>query len=186
MKRAVIEADSYAPVERVFEFIRDFENYEKYSKYVSDIRRVDDGEEPEWEIDFNWWIVKYTARSKLVEVEENEYIEWQVTKDVDVVGRWEFDEVGPEHTKIRLHLWYDPKGASKANPLQYFPTRRLIQIAKPVGDRHAREVLKKVAAEVEGEEREVDYTIRPAEPEEGDQLLAMFPEDKIDDSSNPG
>ncbi len=185
MKKAVIEADSYAPVEEVFDFIRDFENYEKYSKYVSDIRRVsDDG--PEWEIDFEWWIVNYTARSKLVEVEENEYIEWQVTKDVDVVGRWEFDEVDDEHTKIRLHLWYDPQGASKANPLRYFPTKRLIQIAKPVGDRHARDVLRKVAAEVEGEEREVDYTIRPAEQDEGDQLLAMFPDDKIDESGEPG
>lgn len=178
MKKAVIEADSYAPVEEVYDFMEDFGNYGQYSKFIDEIRVVDDGDQPEWEVDFEWWIVSYTARSKVLDKQENEYIEWQVTKDVDVAGRWEFDEVGPEHTKITLHLWYDPKGASKANPLQYFPTRRLIQIAKPVADRHVRDVLRKVAEEIEGEARDVDYTLYADEPEDGeeDQFLYLVPD----------
>ncbi|MFW5929717.1 MAG: SRPBCC family protein, partial [Halobacteriota archaeon] len=83
MKKAVVEAEAYAPVEDVYALIEDFEGYGDFSEYVNDIRVVDDGENPEWEIEFRWWIVSYTARSKVLEQEENEYIEWRLTKDVD-------------------------------------------------------------------------------------------------------
>lgn len=178
MKKAIIEGEAYAPVEDVYNFFMDFENYGKYSKYVEDVHVVEDGDHPEWEIDFRWWIVRYAARSKLVDYEENEYIEWQVTKDVDVHGMWRFEET-EKGTHVELELLYDPKGASKANPLNFFPTRRLIQMARPVVDRHVSRVLRRVAAEVEGEPRDIDYTIRPADPSENDEFLALVPDEKV-------
>ncbi len=177
MKKAVIEAESYAPVEDVFDVIEDFRGYGDYSEFVEDIRVVDDGDQPEWEIDFSWWIVNYTARSKVLAVEEDEYIEWKVTKDVDVQGRWEFHEEGEEHTRVELHLWYDPEGATKANPLRYFPTHRLMQLAKPVANRQMKKVLRKLAEELEDEPREVDYSIRVEKTDEGadeDHFLYML------------
>lgn len=179
MKKAIIEGESYAPVDEVYDFFMDFDNYGKYSEYVERVRVVEDGDYPEWAIDFKWWIVRYTARSKLVDYEENDYIEWQVTKDVDVHGMWRFEEVDDEHTHVELELLYDPKGASKANPLNFFPTERLIQIARPVVDRHVSTVLRRVAEEVEGEPRDVDYTIRPADPSDKDEFLALVPDDKV-------
>lgn len=179
MKKAIIEGDAYAPADDVYDFFMDFENYGKYSEYVESVRVVEDGDYPEWEINFRWWIVRYAARSKLVDYEEGEYIEWQVTKDVDVHGMWRFEEVGDEHTHVELELLYDPKGASKANPLNFFPTKRLIQMARPVVDSHVSKVLRRVAAEVEGKPRDIDYTIRPADPTENDEFLALVPDDKV-------
>jgi len=183
MKRAVIEGRSYAPVDEVYDFFMDFENYVKYSEYVKDIRVVDDGDQPEWAMDFRWWLIRYTTKSKLVDYEENKYIEWEVTKDVDIRGRWDFEEVDDEETKVTLELLYDPEGATKVNPLNFFPTKRLIQIARPVVDRHVSKVLRRVAEEVEGEPREVDYTIRAGGTESEDEFLALLPDDKIDDKS---
>jgi ribosome-associated toxin RatA of RatAB toxin-antitoxin module len=182
MKRGIIEGESYAPVEDIYDFFMDFQNYGKYSEYVDDVRVVDE-EYPEWELDFRWWIIRYTARSRLVDHEENEYIEWMVTKDVDIRGRWEFEELDDEKTQVRLEVIYDPKGASKVNPLNFFPTARLIQIARPVVDRHVSKVLRRVAEELEGEPREVDYTVRPGGVEDHDEFLALVPEEKIEDES---
>jgi len=178
MKKAVLEGETYAPVDDVYEFFMDFKNYGKYSEYVKDVRVVSNGDLPEWEIEFRWWIVRYTARSKLVDYKKNEYIEWQVTKDVDVHGMWNFEET-EDGTHVELELLYDPKGASKANPLAFFPTKRLIQMARPVVDRHVSKVLRRVAEEVEGEPRDVEYTIRPADPTENDEFLALVPDDRI-------
>jgi ribosome-associated toxin RatA of RatAB toxin-antitoxin module len=179
MKKAVLEGEAYAPVEDVYDFFMDFKNYGKYSEYVDEVRVVENGGLPEWEIDFKWWIVRYTARSKLVDYEENDYIEWQVTKDVDVHGMWKFEEVDDEHTHVELDLLYDPRTASKANPLTFFSTQRLIAMARPVVDRHVSKVLRRVANEIEGKPREVDYTIRPADPTENDEFLALLPDDRI-------
>ena len=183
MKRAIIEGTSYAPVGDVYDFFMDFENYVKYSEYVADIRVVEDGDYPEWEMDFRWWVIRYTTRSKLVDYEEDEYIEWKVTKDVDIHGRWEFDEVGDEETEVRLEIMYDPKGASKVNPLSFLPTERLIQVARPVANRHVSKVLRRAADEIEGEPREVEYTIRPGGMEEEDEFLALVPEEKLEDTT---
>ncbi|MFP4174940.1 MAG: SRPBCC family protein [Halobacteriales archaeon] len=181
MKRAIIEGEAYSDIGDVYDFFMDFENYVKYSEYVDDIRVVEDGDHPEWEMDFRWWIIRYTTRSKLLDYEENDYIEWQVTKDVDIRGRWEFDEVGDSKTQVSLELLYDPAGASKVNPISFLPTARLIQIARPVVDRHVSKVLRRVAEEVEGEPREVDYTIRAGGVEGEDEFLALLPDDKIKD-----
>jgi ribosome-associated toxin RatA of RatAB toxin-antitoxin module len=182
MKRAIIEGKSYAPVDDVYDFFMDFNNYVKYSEYVADIRVVEDGDYPEWEMDFRWWMIRYTTRSKLIDYEENDYIEWKVTKDVDIQGRWEFEEVGDEETDVRLEVLYDPKGATKVNPLSFLPTERLIQVARPVANRHVSKVLRRVADEIEGEPREVDYTIRPGGMEDEDEFLALVPEEKIEDT----
>jgi hypothetical protein len=40
-------------------------------------------------------------------------------------------------------------------------------------------VLRRVAEEVEGEPRDVEYTIRPADPSENDEFLALVPDDRI-------
>lgn len=156
MKKAVIEGDAYAPVEDVYSFFMDFDSYGRYSEYVDRIRRVGD---MEWEITFKWWKARYTSRSRVVDYEENEYIEWEVTKDVKVQGIWRFEEVDDEHTRISLHLWYDPRDASKANPLRYVPTSRLIALAKPVLRRHVDTVLRRITEELEGRPRDVDYTV---------------------------
>jgi len=185
MKRAVIEGKSYAPVEDVYDFFMDFKNYVKYSEYVKDIRVLEDGDHPEWAMDFQWWLIRYTAQSKLLEYEENEFIEWEVTKDVNIRGRWDFEEVKDDETKISLELLYDPEGASKVNPLNFFPTKRLIQIARPVVDRHVSKVLRRVADEIEGEPRDVDYSISPGGAEGEDEFLALLPDDKIKDDQNP-
>lgn len=183
MKRAIIEGESYAPVDDIYDFFMDFQNYGKYSEYVENVRVVEDGDHPEWAMDFRWWIIRYTARSKLVDYVENEYIEWEVTKDVDIHGRWEFEETEEGGTRVRLELLYDPEGATRVNPLSFFPTARLIQIARPVVDRHVSKVLRRVAEEVEGEEREVDYTIRAGGSEDEDEFLALLPDDKIKDDT---
>jgi ribosome-associated toxin RatA of RatAB toxin-antitoxin module len=182
MKRAIVEGMSYAPVDDIYGFFMDFENYVKYSEYVDDIRVLEDGDHPEWELDFKWWIIRYTTRSKLIDYEENDYIEWEVTKDVDIKGRWEFDEVDDEETAVRLEIMYDPKGASKVNPIGFLPTERLIQVARPVADRHVSKVLRRVAEEVEVEPRDVDYTIRPGGVEDEDEFLALVPEERLEDT----
>jgi hypothetical protein len=52
-------------------------------------------------------------------------------------------------------------------------------MARPVVDRHVSKILRSVADEIEGQPREVDYTIRPADPTENDEFLALVPDDRI-------
>ncbi|MDY7081515.1 MAG: SRPBCC family protein [Halobacteria archaeon] len=175
MRKAVIEGEAYAPASDVYDFFMDFENYGDYSEYVDDVRLVRDGDHPIWEIDFHWWILKYTAKSCLVDYEEDEYIEWKVIKDVNVRGVWEFEETDDddEKTNISLRIWYDPSDASKANPLRYMPTDELISLIKPVFSRHVDKVLRRVAAEIEGEPRDVDYTVKHVSNDGGDDFLDL-------------
>ncbi|MFB6283077.1 MAG: SRPBCC family protein [Halobacteria archaeon] len=180
MKKATIVAEAYASKEDVYDFLMDFKNYTKYSKYAKNTRLVVDGENPEWEIDFRWWLVKYTAKSKVTDYRKPDFIEWRVVKDADVRGEWHLEEIGDEHTRLQLDLRYDPKGASKANPLWYFPTDKLIKLAKPVVLRHVNNVLRNVTKELEGEPREANFKILYEDTGEEDQFLELVPDDNLE------
>jgi ribosome-associated toxin RatA of RatAB toxin-antitoxin module len=185
MKKATLEATAYAPVEDVYDFFMDFENYAKYSGYVERIRTVREGDYPEWAITFKWWIVRYTFRSQLLDYAEHEHIEWELTKDVDVRGKWRFeettDEDGEPATDVELDLWYDPRSVSKMNPVPLFPTSRLIRIVKPVAARHINTVLQRVTQELEGEPREVNFILRYEDTGDFDEFLELVPDDNVEE-----
>ena len=176
MKKATIVAEAYASKQDVYDFLMDFKNYTKYSKYAKDTRLVHDGEQPEWEIDFRWWMVKYTARSKVTDYRPPDYIKWRVIKDADVRGEWHLEELNEEQTRLQLDLRYDPRGASKANPLKYFPTDKLIRLAKPVVIRHVNNVLRNVTEELEGEPRAANFKIMYEDTGEEDEFLELVPD----------
>ncbi len=157
LRKAIAEAKFKAPIEDIYSFFLNFKNYKEHTEYAKDIREIRSNE---WEMDWKWWIVGYTSRSKLVDYKKNKYIEWKVTKDVKARGRWEFEELDENTTKVRLKLLYDPKGAEKANPLSFIPASVLVGLAKPILKRQISKILKRVAKEVEGKPREVDFAIK--------------------------
>ncbi len=160
MKKAVIEAEIYAESGEIYDFLMDLENYGKYSGYVSDVRVLDDSENPVWEIDFSWWIVNYTARSKVVDHERPRYVEWRVIKDADIRGIWELEELENGNTHVELKIWYERGSASKANPMRFIPTSRLVKLVKPVASSHIRKVLRRITRDLEGEERDIDFEFK--------------------------
>lgn len=53
----------YLPPEEVYAFLVDFPQYAKYSEFIQEVRRVSDGDPVEYDLEFAWWKLSYTARS---------------------------------------------------------------------------------------------------------------------------
>jgi len=86
----VVRTEVYADPEEVYEFLRDFPGYARYSKYLDDVRTVegDGGPGTRYALTFAWWKVDYTAHSLVTGVEPPERIDWEITKDIDAGGCW--------------------------------------------------------------------------------------------------
>ncbi len=98
-----------APVEQVFTFWKNFENFPRFMENVESIQVT--GE------DLTHWKTKGPLGktiewdAKTTSVQENQKIAWQSTEgDIETHGAVTFEEAGPGQTKVTVGMEYQPPG----------------------------------------------------------------------------
>lgn len=169
MERVEVSTVVYVPPEEVYEFLLAFRGYANYSKHIRSVRQFGDGGPgTEYELTFAWWKLRYTARSEVTEVDPPNRIEWRVTKDIDASGRWlvdpladderETDEPGTEVTFVVEYAPGSPDDGIVDLP-RFVSLGWVVEKIKPKIRTEAERIVRRVVADLEGEEREVELRI---------------------------
>lgn len=169
MDRLEVSTLVYLPPEEIYEFLVDFPRYAKYSKYLDRVTRCDDGSsETEYDLTFAWWKLSYTARSRVIDVDPPERIEWELISDLDARGHWRIEserEAAPAdvETASRVYFFveFDP---GTANPgVIDLPSLTsmdwVIRRVTPKIRAEAEEVVRRVVHDLEGRRRDVTLDV---------------------------
>lgn len=170
MNRVEVSTVVHLPAQAVYEFLLEFRGYASYSEYLRSVRQFGDGGTgTEYELEFAWWKLRYTARSKVVSVDPPDRIEWELTKDIDAAGRWLVEpvegdqpdsEVGPK-TEVSLVVEYAPGSADDGivDLPRFVSLGWIVEKIKPKIRAEAERIVRRVVADLEGETRDVELQI---------------------------
>lgn len=85
------------PPEEAFEFLMDFPGYARYTDYLEEIRRNGDGGVgTTYDFVLSWWVVSYTASSRVTGLEPPTRIDWTFDDALDIEGAWHVEPVTVE------------------------------------------------------------------------------------------
>ncbi len=168
MDAVEVRTTVYLPPAEVHEFLVDFPGYADYSEHLEAVRRHGDGGPgTEYELDFAWWKLTYTARSRVTDVDPPDRIDWRVVEDVDAAGHWAVTEVpdaAPEGaetaSEVRLRVEYRPESADPDLDLPGPASLDwVVERVRPVVEAEAERVVERIVADLEGRRRPVDLDI---------------------------
>jgi uncharacterized membrane protein len=154
----------YLPPDEVYDFLLGFRSYAKYSEHLTGVRQFGDGSPgTEYELDFTWWKLTYTTRSRVTDVDPPHRIDWRIVKDIDAVGQWIVEplEEDAEKTKATLRVEYAP-GSADERTLElprFVSLDWVIEKVKPKVQSEAERVVRRIVADLEGERRDVELEI---------------------------
>lgn len=151
----------YLPPEEVYQFLLDFPGYARYSEHLTGVRQHGDGDPgTEYELDFAWWKLEYTARSRVVDVDPPARIDWRIIKDVDAVGQW-LVEPTEEGTAVTLRVEYHPDSADDdaLSLPRFISFDWVIEKVKPKVEAEAERVVRRIVRDLEGQSRDVALEI---------------------------
>ncbi|WP_254838316.1 SRPBCC family protein [Natronomonas marina] len=162
MDSVEVSTEVYLPPEEVYEFLLDFPRYARYSEHLTGVRQFGDGTPgTEYELDFSWWKLSYTARSRVTDTDSPNRIDWRVIKDVDAVGRWRVERLDDEETRVTLVVEYAP-GSADDDALElprFVSLDWVVEKVKPKVRTEAERVVRRIVADLEGEPRDVTLEI---------------------------
>jgi uncharacterized membrane protein len=174
VNRVEVSTVVYLPPADVYEFLVRFGNYANYSEHLRSVRRFGDGGAgTEYELEFAWWKLTYTARSEVLELDPPRRIEWRLTEDLDAAGRWLVEPVeegetdgtgngttGPE-TEVTFVVEYAPGsvGDGIVDLPRFVPFESIVEKIEPKIEGEAERVVRRVVADLEGEPRDVELRI---------------------------
>lgn len=158
----------YAPPETVYDLLADFPRYPRYAEYLREVTG-DGAAEPgaEYALRFEWWVVGYTVRSRVTAVDPPRRIAFEIASGLDAEGEWRVEPApapAPDDgdaSRVTFVVRYDPD-TTTAEGVDLPPLvslDRVIQAAEPLVEGEVRRIVERVAADVEGERREVDLEL---------------------------
>lgn len=137
----------------VFPVLRDFEGYPEYSTYLDSVERVRGSDsQSEYVLQFGWWRLTYETRTRVVEMEAPETIEWEVVSDLDASGHWRVsEEADGDGASLTLRIEYDPASVTgNSVSLPFGITLDWVrQKVEPMIHAEARRVLDRIADDLE-------------------------------------
>jgi hypothetical protein len=166
--RIEVSTTVYLPPEPIYEFLVDFPRYATLSDHLREVRQEGDGTPgTDYFLTVEWWKLSYTAHSKVTGVEPPNRIEWKLTKDIDAHGHWRIEpaETVPDGesaaSDVYLVVRFDPDSADgDAIDLPRFVSLSwVIEKVKPLVQREAESIVRRLVTELEGQERDVDLEI---------------------------
>lgn len=184
MARVEVSTIVYIPPAEAYAFLRDFPRYARYSEHLREVRRFGDGDPgTEYELEFAWWKLTYTARSRVTDVDPPERIDWRVVKDLDAAGRWKVEPVDdPEAarplagepaahhrpdgdhpvTRVTFTVEYRPESADPGGVdlPRFVSLDWVVEKVAPKIQTEAERVVRRIVEDLEGEDREVDLEVR--------------------------
>jgi len=159
----------YLPPQEVYDFLVDFPRYADYSKYLREVRRRGDGSPgTRYDLTFAWWKLTYTARSKVTDVDPPNRIDWTVTKDLDAGGAWIVEHAPGEAppgeedaSRVRFFVEFRPESAdaSALDLPRFVSLDWVIEKVKPKIREEAKRVVRRIVADLEGEDRSVELVV---------------------------
>lgn len=174
MDRLLVSTDVYVPAAEVYEFLRDFPRYERYTEYLDRVtqRGGDGGPGTRYQLHFSWWKLDYTAHSRVTDVSPPERIDWEITQDIDATGCWKIDphEELPasappdaDHAcNVTMEVSFDPDSAS--SDAVSLPTLVsfgwVLDRVKGLVEEEATRVVRRAVQDLEGEDRDVSLDVR--------------------------
>lgn len=175
MDRIALSTVVYRPREEVFDVLREFPRYTRYSDYLTDVAADGDGGPgTRYRLRFAWWKLSYTVHSEVTGVDAPDEIAWRITRHLDAEGSWSTEAVDPPPdapegttaaTRVHFEAAFDPHSArTDAVSLPRFVSLdAVIDRARPVIVDEAERVVERAVAEIEGRRRDVDvvYHDRP-------------------------
>lgn len=169
MDRILLSTLVYRSPEVVFPQLRTFTEYPRYADHLESVTRNGDGSVGTcYDLRFSWWKLTYTARSKVIDVDEPTTLEWRLVKDVDAHGEWRVEpepESAPEGEETASRVYFDARfdphsaDADAISLPRFVSIDRVIRMVKPRLLEEAGTVVSRLVADVEGEPREVELTI---------------------------
>lgn len=165
MDSVEVSTTVYLPPEEIYEFLLDFRGYAGYSEYLRRVREFGDGGPgTEYELNFAWWKLQYTARSEVTEVDPPTRIEWQLTRDLDAAGRWLIEPIegsSEPKTTVTCVVEYAPGSAEDGivDLPRFVSLGWVLDRIKPKIRTEAKRIVRRVVADLEGEERDVELRI---------------------------
>lgn len=154
----------YLPPEEVYEFLLGFQSYAEYSEHLTGVRQFGDGEPgTEYELDFSWWKLTYTARSKVTDVDPPNRIDWRIVKDIDAVGQWLVEPLDAEEprTQVTMRIEYAPDSADDGtlDLPRFVSLDWVVEKITPKVKAEAERVVRRIVADLEGNRRDVELEI---------------------------
>ncbi|QRV16162.1 SRPBCC family protein [Haloterrigena salifodinae] len=169
MDRILLSTLAYRPPEAVFPYVRSFTDYPRYTEHLKEVRvHGDGGIGSIYDLKLAWWKLSYTASSEVVAIDAPSSLEWRLVNDLDARGEWRVEpepESAPdgEETASRIYFEavYDPHSADE-NTLSLPRFVSLDWVVKKVEPKllgEAREVVKRLVADIEGRPRDVELMV---------------------------
>lgn len=166
MDSVEVSTTVYLPPAEVYAFLLDFERYASYSEYLRTVRAFGEGGVgTEYELEFAWWKLQYTARSAVVEVSPPNRIEWRLTRDFDAAGRWLVEPIDEAEqtpaTEVTFVVEYAPESATDGilDLPRFVSLEWVVDRIEPKIRTEAERIVRRVVADLEGEERAIELRI---------------------------
>lgn len=168
MNELAVSTVVYVPPERAFSFLLDFPGYADYTEYLTEVRQDGDGSPgTRYDLLLSWWVLSYTARSEVTEIDPPDRIDWSLVGGLDATGSWLVEPVedaatdGGHATKITLEATYDPGSVDDAgiDLPALVSTNWLGKKVAGVAQSEATTVVERIVADLEGEPRPVDLQV---------------------------
>lgn len=174
MDTIVVSTVVYEEPEAIYEVLIDFPRYATYSEYLTSVDTLcgDGSVGTQYALNFAWWKLKYTAHSEVVGVEPPTRIDWRVIKDINANGQWRVerrdslpanapDDVTAACT-VSLQIDFDPDSAdsSAVNLPALVSMGWVIKKVIPLIKGEAEQVIQRAVTDVEGRQRDVEFTVR--------------------------
>lgn len=162
-----VSTDVYLTPEETYDFLVDFPRYARYSNHLRDVtEHGNGGVGTEYELVFAWWKLSYTVRSRVTDVDPPNRIDWELTSGLEATGAWLIELVDDEPTtRVRFRVNYDPDSAdrSRIDLPRFVSLSWVIERVTPLVEREAERIVERVVADLEGDPREVELTVRTEE-----------------------
>ncbi len=173
MDSIVVRTVAYASAEEIYDFLIDFPRYARYSKYLTDVRRLrgNTGVGTRYALRFAWWKLTYTAHSEVVDVDPPQAINWRVIKDINANGAWRIEprETLPADAPddataacdVSLQVDFDPDSADSSvlNLPRLVSFGWVLKKVIPLIREEAERVVRRAVNDLEGRDRPVEFTV---------------------------
>lgn len=167
--RVEVSTVVYLPPTEIFEFLVDFPRYARYSTYLERVdQHGDGGAGTEYDLQFAWWRLSYTVRSRVTEVDAPERIDWEVLGALAASGYWAVTpapaEAPPERetaSRVRFVAAFDPDSltADLVDIPSLVSVDWVVDRVKPLIYEEVQNIVGRVVTDLEGESREITLTI---------------------------
>lgn len=98
------------PLVTVYDQWTQFESYPRFMDNVDSVRQLDP-RMTHWQVTVGGITREYDA--EILQQKPGEIIEWRTVSGPDQGGRVTFMSVDPEHTRVTLHLDFEPQGVTE-------------------------------------------------------------------------